>query len=55
MADYFKLRGGVYFVDSMPETITGKIARYEVKRNAQQLFNTKPQTNNSQLCTEFKY
>lgn len=33
-ADFQKLRGGVYFVDSLPLTPSGKILRREVKRIA---------------------
>lgn len=33
-ADYYKLRGGVYFVDSLPTTPSGKILRRKVKEMA---------------------
>lgn len=31
LADQYKLRGGVYFVESLPTTASGKILRREVK------------------------
>lgn len=33
-ADYYKLRGGVFFVDSLPTTPSGKILRKKVRDNA---------------------
>lgn len=33
-ADYKRLRGGVYFVDSMPLTASGKVLRRRVKEMA---------------------
>lgn len=33
-ADHYKLRGGVYFVDSLPTTASGKISRRQVKEVA---------------------
>lgn len=39
--DYCKLRGGVYFVDSMPTTPSGKLLRRRVKEYITNLYNTK--------------
>lgn len=33
-ADHYKLRGGVYFVDSLPTTASGKLLRRKVKETA---------------------
>lgn len=33
-ADHYKLRGGVYFVDSLPTTPSGKVLRRLVKETA---------------------
>lgn len=38
-ADHYKLRGGVYFVVSMPTTHSGKLLRREVKAMVIELFN----------------
>lgn len=39
MADRYKLRAGVYFVDSIPTTVSGKLLRRIVKETATELFN----------------
>lgn len=39
LSDYKKLRGGVYFVDSLPMTPSGKCLKRIVKENVIQLFN----------------
>lgn len=31
LSDYKQLRGGVFFMDKLPQTVTGKIARRELK------------------------
>lgn len=31
LADHYKLRGGVYFVDALPMTASGKILRRQVR------------------------
>lgn len=41
MSDFKKLRGGVYFVDSIPMTISGKIQKNKVKDIAIHLFKNK--------------
>lgn len=38
-ADYKKLRGGVYFVDALPLTPSGKVIRRLVKEIAIKLYN----------------
>lgn len=38
LADSRQLRGGVYFIDAMPTTPSGKIRRSDVKRLATELF-----------------
>lgn len=38
LSDYCKLRGGVYFVESIPMTSTGKVQRRIVKENAIKLY-----------------
>lgn len=40
-ADYYKLRGGVYFFDSLPTTPSGKVLRNKVKEKIIELRNTK--------------
>lgn len=40
-ADYYKLRGGVYFVESLPTTPSGKLLRREVKEIAIELYNAR--------------
>ena len=42
-ADYCKLRGGVYFVDSLPLTPSGKMLRRKVKEIAIELYNARAQ------------
>lgn len=37
-ADHYKLRGGVYFVDSLPTTHSGKIQRRKVQEIAFKIF-----------------
>ncbi|XP_055325885.1 uncharacterized protein LOC129579744 [Sitodiplosis mosellana] len=37
-ADYYHLRGGVYFVDSLPTTLSGKVLRRKAKEMAIELF-----------------
>lgn len=37
-ADYKRLRGGVYFVNSMPLTASGKIVRRLVKEQAIEMY-----------------
>lgn len=37
-ADHYKLRGGVYFVDSLPTTLSGKVLRRKVKETAIELY-----------------
>lgn len=44
MADRFKLRGGVYFVDEIPSNLNGKILRRMVRETAKKLFEAKRQT-----------
>lgn len=41
-ADYCKLRGGVYFVDSLPLTPSGKMLRRKAKEMAIEQYNTLP-------------
>lgn len=41
LADSRKLRGGVYFVDYLPTTPSGKVKRKVAKAYAIQLFNKK--------------
>lgn len=41
MPDYCKLRGGVYFVDVIPRTPSGKILRRLVKETAKAFYNEK--------------
>lgn len=41
MADQYKLRGGVYFVNSFPMTASGKVVRRKLKEELQNLFNDK--------------
>lgn len=41
MTDLFKLRGGVYFVNSIPTSATGKAIRPEVKKIATNLYRTR--------------
>lgn len=36
--NYAKLRGGVYFVDSFPRTLTGKVVYRNVKEYATKMF-----------------
>lgn len=38
MIDTHKLRGGVYFIDSMPKGVTGKILRRKAKEIAVNLY-----------------
>ncbi|XP_031628269.1 4-coumarate--CoA ligase-like 7 [Contarinia nasturtii] len=38
-SDHFKLRGGVYFVDSLPTTPSGKVLRRKVKESTIELYN----------------
>ncbi|XP_055298411.1 uncharacterized protein LOC129566474 [Sitodiplosis mosellana] len=45
-SDHCKLRGGVYFVDSLPSTVSGKVLRRKVKEIAIQLF----ENGNTELC-----
>ncbi|XP_031621710.1 4-coumarate--CoA ligase 1-like isoform X2 [Contarinia nasturtii] len=45
-ADYCKLRGGVYFVESLPMTPSGKILRRKVREMASNLKNRSLQPNN---------
>lgn len=40
--DTYKLRGGVYFVDELPRTITGKIKKHLVKMQAFELYHASP-------------
>lgn len=40
-ADYCKLRGGVYFVDSLPTTASGKILRGKAKEIASAFYNAR--------------
>lgn len=40
-SDHYKLRGGVYFVNSLPFTPSGKLLRKKVKQMAIELFNTR--------------
>lgn len=37
--DYKRLRGGVYFVDSFPSTLSGKLLRREIRQTAIKLYN----------------
>lgn len=39
MSDTYQLRGGVYFVDSLPMTPFGKIIRRKVKDMAIEMYN----------------
>lgn len=39
LVDYCKLRGGVYFVDSIPSTPSGKLLRRVAKEVASKSFN----------------
>lgn len=41
LADQYKLRGGVYFVDALPITASGKILRRKVKEEIIKLLNEK--------------
>ncbi|XP_055299806.1 probable 4-coumarate--CoA ligase 1 isoform X2 [Sitodiplosis mosellana] len=41
MTDYCKLRGGVYFVDSIPTTPSGKLLRRWCKETATRVYNSK--------------
>lgn len=41
LADFHKLHGGVFFVDSLPTTHTGKINRREVQQKAIELYKMK--------------
>lgn len=41
MSDYKQLRGGVYFVDCLPMTPSGKIIRRKVKEMAIEMYNQK--------------
>lgn len=43
--DFKKLRGGVYFLDSLPTTSTGKIIRREVRELATVFYKNKGQKN----------
>lgn len=43
-ADGLKLRGGVYFVDSIPKTPTGKFVRKQATEIATKLFETAKNT-----------
>lgn len=38
MMDCKRLRGGVYFVNKLPRTISGKLQRNEVAKTAMDLF-----------------
>lgn len=40
-ADHYQLRGGVYFVDSLPTTPSGKLLRRKVTETAIELFNAR--------------
>lgn len=40
-SDHYKLRGGVYFVDALPLTPSGKVLRKAVKEMAIELFNSR--------------
>lgn len=44
LASYKRLDGGVYFVDELPMTPSGKIYRQKVKELAQQFYELKKQT-----------
>lgn len=48
-ADSSKLRGGVYFVDSLPHTATGKLQRHLVQKIAIELFNARRSLQNKQI------
>lgn len=48
-AHYKRLQGGVYFVDSLPMTSTGKIARILVTGIAIGLYNKKNRCNNLKM------
>lgn len=39
-ADYYKLRGGIYFVDSLPMTPSGKMLRRKVRELSGNLRNS---------------
>lgn len=49
LGDYCKLRGGVYFVDSIPKTPTGKLLRRVVKGIASELFREKQDRKNENI------
>lgn len=42
-ADHYKLRGGVYFVNSMPVTITEKPQKLQIKQIAIELYKQRNQ------------
>lgn len=46
MADHYKLRGGVYFVNSIPKTPSGKLLRRWAKEVANKLYINKIEQNN---------
>lgn len=55
--DTHKLRGGVYFVDSMPKGVTGKNLRREAKEIAIKLYEMKKQNgqnNNESINNNMK-
>lgn len=37
-SDLFKLRGGIYFVDALPRTMSGKIKKHIIKMHAFDLY-----------------
>lgn len=41
LPDKYRLRGGIYFVDSFPETANGKVLRRKVKEDLIKLYNNK--------------
>lgn len=47
MATYKCLDGGIYFVDELPMTASGKVIRSKVKEMAQQFYQTKKNGNKS--------